>query len=219
MKQVMSPREALRKLMNGNKRFSSGLRSVEAMASVYNRQELALMGQRPFAMVLTCSDSRAPVEIVFDQGLGDLFVIRVAGNVAATSVVASIEYAFLNLGTSLCLVMGHTGCGAVRSMLDRHLHFAKAPTPNIQLLIDEISPSLQKRKKKDLLKMDMEDLSDEITLVNVNHTLQRIREMSPVVRKMEKGKKIMMMGAVYDINSGKVTLNRVEKKYGVVAKK
>src|SRR5690349_21481050 len=110
---AIPPQEALAKLIKGNERFVTGLRSVESLASHLRRRELAESGQEPWAIVLSCSDSRVPAELVFDCGLGELFVVRVAGNIVAPSLIASVEFAAQSFGTPLCVVMGHSQCGAV----------------------------------------------------------------------------------------------------------
>src|SRR5436853_5799952 len=116
----VSPEDALGRLREGNRRFASGVRSLDAMLSHTRRVEFAT-SQNPFAIVLGCSDSRAPAEIVFDQGLGDLFVIRVAGNIVAPSQVGSVEFAAERFGTRLVVVMGHSGCGAIDPAIEAML--------------------------------------------------------------------------------------------------
>lgn len=108
---------ALTQLIEGNKRFTSGLRSVNSLATIERLPELAEKGQKPFAIILSCSDSRVPAEIVFDQGAGDLFMVRVAGNTVAPSLLASMEFAATNFGSPLIVVMGHTNCGAVNAAI------------------------------------------------------------------------------------------------------
>src|SRR5262249_22085497 len=115
MSENLTAKEALARLVEGNKRYTQGVRSVESMLS-HSRREIET--QRPFAIILGCSDSRAPAEVVYDQGLGDLFVIRVAGNIVAPSQVGSVEFAAERFGTRLVVVMGHTGCGAIDATLE-----------------------------------------------------------------------------------------------------
>jgi len=109
--------ETLKRLMEGNRRFVEGVRSIEPLSSHLRMNDLAKNGQKPFVIVLTCSDSRSPVEMIFDQGVGDVFVVRVAGNVVAPSLLASIEFAAVNFGSPLFLVMGLTQCGAVNATI------------------------------------------------------------------------------------------------------
>jgi len=112
-----TPGSALEVLLEGNKRFTSGTRSIEPMLSHLKMPSLAANGQKPFAVALTCSDSRSPAEMIFDQGVGDLFVVRVAGNVIAPSLLASVEFAVANFGSPLIVVLGHTLCGAVKATI------------------------------------------------------------------------------------------------------
>jgi carbonic anhydrase len=117
---MLSAIDALERLHEGNRRFVSGVRSLETLTSQTRRSEF-ISGQKPFAVILGCSDSRVPVELVFDQGLGDLFVIRVAGNVVAPSQIGSVEFAAAQFGTQLVVVLGHTRCSAVQSTVDELL--------------------------------------------------------------------------------------------------
>src|SRR5881227_1645518 len=125
---MISAREALERLREGNHRFVSDVRSRDTLVTQTRRSELA-EGQEPFAIILGCSDSRVPAEIVFDQGLGDLFVIRVAGNIVAPSQIGSVEFAAERFGTRLVVVMGHTGCGAIEATLEAVSNEQKAPPP------------------------------------------------------------------------------------------
>src|SRR6185436_13322298 len=117
---MISASEALKRLMEGNRRFVSGDRSGESLTGQARRSELTT-GQEPFAIILGCSDSRVPAELVFDQGLGDLFVIRVAGNIVASSQIGSVEFAAERFGTPLVVVLGHSQCGAVKATLEELL--------------------------------------------------------------------------------------------------
>jgi len=141
-----SPRDALELLEEGNRRFVTGVRSVEPLLSHLKLQELAENGQRPFAVVLTCSDSRSPAELVFDQGLGDLFVVRVAGNVVAPSLLASIEFAVSNFGSPIVLVLGHTQCGAITASI-QHKKEPHVPLPSVHLeeLVGRIMPAINSK--------------------------------------------------------------------------
>ncbi|MEO5970489.1 MAG: carbonic anhydrase, partial [Bdellovibrionia bacterium] len=114
----LSAAASIERLIEGNKRFIQGLKSIESITSTAKREDLADNGQTPFCIVVTCCDSRVPAEMIFDCSLGDLYVIRIAGNVISSDLIASIEYAAAQLSPSLCLVMGHTKCGAVGTALD-----------------------------------------------------------------------------------------------------
>jgi len=138
---VITAIEALERLREGNRRFVSGVRSLEPLMSQARRQEF-VEGQQPFAVILGCSDSRVPVEIVFDQGLGDLFVIRVAGNIVAPSQIGSVEFAADRFGTRLVVVLGHTRCGAVLATLEELQPSAEKPSRNLSSIVDRIRPSV-----------------------------------------------------------------------------
>ncbi len=134
--------EALERLKEGNQRFVKHLRSAEVMLSQIRRGEL-VKGQKPFAIVLGCSDSRVPAEIVFDQGLGDLFVIRVAGNIVAPSQMGSVEFAAEAFGTRLVVVMGHTFCGAIDSTLEVIANPRTPRSPNLMSIVDRVRPAIE----------------------------------------------------------------------------
>src|SRR5688572_26519297 len=138
----VSAREALARLREGNRRFVSGVRGLDALLSHTRRAALAVE-QRPFAIVLGCSDSRVPAEIVFDQGLGDLFVIRVAGNIVASSQVGSVEFAAGRYGTRLVVVLGHSQCGAVLATLEELQQPTGRQSGNLRSIVDRIRPSVE----------------------------------------------------------------------------
>src|ERR671916_700570 len=139
---MVTAQEALERLKEGNKRFVHHLRSAEVMLSQLRRGEL-VKGQNPFAIVLGCSDSRVPAEIVFDQGLGDLFVIRVAGNIVASSQVGSVEFAAERFGTPLVVVLGHSRCGAVEATLEELMRPKENQSRNLRSIVDRIRPSVE----------------------------------------------------------------------------
>lgn len=199
----MSPDESLCRLIDGNKRFASGYRSVESLASGLRFKELAKEGQRPFAMVLTCSDARVPAETVFDQGLGDLFVIRVAGNIVLPSIVASVEFAAMSFQTPLCVVMGHTGCGAISSAVDFVQGRLKLQSECIISLMEEMKPAVEidVDKKQVITQKDI----DAIATQNVYHSMSRLLAMSPVIKDYVAAGKLAVVGALYDIHTGQVS--------------
>src|SRR5438876_332564 len=135
-------REALNRLREGNRRFASDMRSAESLSSLTRRAEL-VTGQQPFAIVLGCSDSRVPAEIVFDQGLGDLFVIRVAGNVVAPSQIGSVEFAASRFHTRLVVVLGHSQCGAVVATLEELQQTADHQSRNLRSIVDRVRPAVE----------------------------------------------------------------------------
>src|SRR5205814_1739659 len=138
---MISAREALERLRDGNRRFVSGMRRNATLTNQTRRNELAA-GQEPFAIILGCSDSRVPAEIVFDQGLGDLFVIRVAGNIVAPSQIGSVEFAVERFCTSLVVVLGHSNCGAILTTLEQLLRPAEQQSPHLRSIVDCVRPSV-----------------------------------------------------------------------------
>ncbi len=202
MKQQLTPHEALRRLIQGNERYHAGLLSVVSISSVLNRKELAEKGQNPFAVILACSDSRVPAELLFDQGLGDIFVVRVAGNVTAPSLLASIEFAATVLETPLCVVMGHTGCGAIKAAIDYVEGKSSPESKNLTDLLERIAPAVRKsreRKGESLGAFQLECLKE-----NVQQTCHQILQESPILQsKIDEGK-LALVGALYDIESGLV---------------
>lgn len=196
--------EALERLKQGNKRFAAGLRSVEAMATEGRRVELARAGQKPFATILSCADSRVPAEMVFDCGLGDLFVVRVAGNIVAPSLIGSIEFASENFGTELCVVMGHSQCGAVSATVNAALSDSRPESDNVQNIVLEIMPSVKQALcahpavAKDLL-------IHAATELNVRHSVEALIRRSSVIGHLIDAGKLQVVGANYDLHSGLVT--------------
>jgi carbonic anhydrase len=189
--------EALNKLMEGNLRYASGA-TVQPHQNAARRQELASHGQHPFATVLSCSDSRVPPEVVFDQGLGDIFVIRVAGNVAATDELGSIEYAADHLSTPLVVVLGHTHCGAVTAVVKN-----EPATPNIAKLVAPIVPAVSGVRQR-FSAADTEEVVAKAVEANVWQAVADMYANSPLLKKMATQGKIKVVGAIYDLESGKV---------------
>lgn len=196
--------EALEKLIEGNTRFTSGLRSTSALLGHEKLKELATNGQKPFAIVVSCSDSRVPAELLFDCGFGDLFVIRVAGNVVQPSQIASIEYAAKVLGASLCVVMGHSKCGAVQAALDSETGTKIDLGPNIEFLIGLIRPSVQRGLKDTGPRIrDLPPL-DRCIRENALVTAAEVLEKSAMLRSLCGENKFKVMEAVFHLESGKV---------------
>jgi carbonic anhydrase len=197
--------ETLKRLMEGNRRFVEGVRSIEPLSSHLRMNDLAKNGQKPFVIVLTCSDSRSPVEMIFDQGVGDVFVVRVAGNVVAPSLLASIEFAAVNFGSPLILVMGHTQCGAVNATISLcQKPGEKAPSVNLEELVSRIRPSVEKiRARESCLSPDR--LLVKCTDENVRHSMRQIVEQSPLIRELVSLGRVEIRGAVLDIGSGRVS--------------
>lgn len=195
--------EALEKLRKGNGRYSEGLISVHSMVTPTKLREFAERGQSPFSVILTCSDSRIPAETVFDCGLGELFVIRVAGNIAVPTVLASVEFAVASFGTPLCVVMGHTNCGAVTAAVDAECGGARAPTPGIQDLVNQVRPAVREcgldanSPKKDLIA--------KATVANVRRNVAQVAQESQLLREKARAGEFLVVGAVYDLATGCVT--------------
>lgn len=189
--------DPLTRLMEGNTRFASG-GGLRPRADEVRRADTSANGQKPFCSILSCSDSRVPAEILFDQGIGDLFVVRVAGNVADTDEIGSIEYGVGHLETPLLLVLGHTACGAVSDVAtgaDVH--------GNIPKLVENIKPALSRSKKahKDLKGKELVPYAIE---ENVWQSIDDIYRRSPEIRKRAREGKVKIVGGVYDLASGKV---------------
>lgn len=189
--QAVTPREALARLKEGNQRFVSG-QSSHAHESAALRHQLE-SGQHPFAIVLGCSDSRVPVEIVFDQGIGDLFVIRVAGNIITDDVIGSIEYARIHLNTQLLVILGHEGCGAVTAALEARDHASSDPH-GIQTIVKVIQPAIANIDAS----APMPRRLDRAVESNVRWGLQALKRM-PETRDLP----LQSVGAVYELD-GKV---------------
>ncbi len=185
--------EALSKLIEGNKRFVSG-NSVRPNQTIEKLKELS-RGQNPFAVIVGCSDSRVPNEIIFDQGLGDLFIVRTAGQVSSYASWGSIEFAVTSLGAKLILVLGHTKCGAVSAAC------AVPEVPgHIVTLINAIKPAAEMAREM------KGDLVDNAVRVNVAKEVEQLKNLEPVLSKKVKNGEIKIVGAVYHIESGKVEL-------------
>lgn len=190
--------DALTALKQGNERFASGhVRHPHSDAA--RRIDTAQHGQHPFAAIVGCSDSRVPVEIVLDQGLGDLFVIRVAGNVVATDETGSIEYVVEHLGVPLVVVMGHVHCGAVMAVVDGEIAHG-----NLQELVSHISPAVEKVRREHP-GMDKEAIIPLAVKQNVWHSIEDLIAHSEDVREFIKAGKVEVVGAIYDMNTAKVT--------------
>ena len=193
---------ALARLQEGNRRFASGLPSADALSSLARRAEL-VAGQQPFAIILGCSDSRVPAEIVFDQGLGDLFVIRVAGNVVAPSQVGSVEFAAERFGTRLVVVLGHSQCGAVLATLEELRRPGGAPSRNLRSIVDRIRPAVESLLATEL-STDLDLLVSEAVRANVRVSVSQLRHGSEVLERLIESEGLSIVGAEYSLDSGLV---------------
>jgi carbonic anhydrase len=199
---MISAEEALERLLTGNRRFVSGDLSTHHFASEARRLELA-SGQEPFAIVLGCSDSRVPAEIVFDQGLGDLFVIRVAGNIVAPSQVGSVEFAAERFGTRLVVVLGHSSCGAILAALEELRRPTKDRSRNLSSIVDRVSASIEGLLATELVR-DPERLLHEAVRANIRASVDHLRHGSEVLERLIQREGLLVVGAEYSLDTGAV---------------
>ena len=189
----VAPAEAISKLKEGNGRYTSGNLQHPGQTTE-RRTELANV-QHPFAVIVSCSDSRVPPEIVFDQGLGDLFIVRVAGNVINDEGLGSIEYAVDHLGSHLILVLGHQRCGAVQAAKETIAAKGKAPG-HIESLVTAIKPAVEATAQKDL---------DATIKANVNHVVDELRSSTPILKTKVDSGQVQVIGGYYSLDTGAVT--------------
>jgi carbonic anhydrase len=192
---ALSPAEAVERLMAGNRRFLD--ESVPTSARSFS-SHMAITPQRPFAIVLGCSDSRTPVEILFDEGFGDLFVVRIAGNIVAPSVVGSIEFAASQFGTRLVVVMGHTGCGAVTATVNALRTGLGPESKNIRAITDRIAPHVQH-----LVHGEQANVREAVR-TNVRASAHHLRHGSQILEELVLAGRLAVVGAEYDLESGAV---------------
>lgn len=194
--------EALERLRAGNRRFVLGLQDPDAVATARQRAQF-VAGQQPMAVVLGCSDSRVPVEIVFDQGLGDLFVIRNAGNIVAPSVVGSVEFAVDRFETRLVVVMGHSHCGAVGATIEMLQSSTPSPSPNVNSIVERIRPAVLELMSTPL-RDDPAALSHHAVRANVLASANQLRHGSAILERMINDGSVMIVGAEYSLETGGV---------------
>jgi carbonic anhydrase len=194
---AIAPADALKRLMEGNARYAANAPNERDFSS---GRAARVQGQYPVASILSCSDSRVSPELAFDQGPGDLFVMRVAGNVVSTDLLASIEYGAQFLGVPLIMVLGHSGCGAIDAAIK--VVKTKAVLPgHLPELIAAIKPAVERADK-----MKTGTLLDNAVAENVRGQVARLKKSPPIVQKFYAGKKIDIVGGVYDLATGKVTI-------------
>ena len=194
--------DALARLREGNRRFAANIGGADAHVRQTRPAELAA-GQEPFAIILGCSDSRVPAEIVFDQGLGDLFVIRVAGNIVAPSQVGSVEYAAEQFGTRLVVVLGHSQCGAILATLDQLRRPVESQSPNLRSIVDRVRPSVASLLDTPL-KNDLEALVGHAVRANVRTSVDHLRHGSAVLEQLIARDGLLVVGAEYSLETGRV---------------
>jgi carbonic anhydrase len=191
--------DALRRLQEGNRRFATDTRSAENL-SILTRRAL-VVGQQPFAIILGCSDSRVPAEIVFDQGLGDLFVIRVGGNIVAPSQIGSVEFAADRFGTRLVVVLGHSQCGVVTATLQELQSPDATHSRNLRSIVDRVRPSVEGLLSTDLVQ-DPDALVREAVRANVRVSSNQLRHGSEVLERLIDQDGLQVVGAEYSLESG-----------------
>ncbi|MFS4468911.1 carbonic anhydrase family protein [Maribacter sp. 2210JD10-5] len=196
---AITPDDAIAYLKEGNARF---IANQKVNRDLLEQVSDTAQGQYPFATVLSCIDSRVSAELIFDQGVGDIFSARVAGNIVNEDLLGSIEFACKLAGTKILVILGHTACGAVKGACD------DAKLGNLTILLDKIKPAVMavkeptdptKRNSKNI------DFVNEVALKNVQMTIENTRRISSVLKEMEDNGEIRIVGAMYDINNGKVS--------------
>jgi carbonic anhydrase len=193
--------EALARLKQGNQRFVDNVLSSKTPTSASNRFEVGV--QEPFAVILGCSDSRVPVEIVFDQGLGDLFVIRVAGNIIAPSLVGSVEFAAERFDTKLVVVLGHSHCGAVEATLEFLQNPGSSHSGNQSSIVERVRPSVEELLATNL-KNDPAALLHHAVRANIRASVSQLRHGSSVIEQLIEKNGLLVVGAEYSLETGKV---------------
>lgn len=199
MPNPVDSRGALARLRAGNERFASNVRSIDAIASQGQRAAM-VAGQAPFAIVLSCSDSRVPAEIVFDCGLGELFVVRVAGNIVAPSGLGSVEFAVATFGTELVVVMGHTHCGAIAATVDAIRSEGAVPTSSIRAIVDRVAPSITELVQAGCTETDLR----AAVRANVRASANQLRHGSTILEEAIAERRLLVVGALYELESGRV---------------
>jgi carbonic anhydrase len=199
---MITAREALERLREGNRRFASDTRSHGTLTSQARRDELTA-GQEPFAIILGCSDSRVPAELVFDQGLGDLFVIRVAGNIVAPSQVGSVEFAAALFGTRLVVVLGHSQCGAIQATIDELQRPTASQSRNMRSIVDRVRPAVEGLLATDL-RHHMKDLARHAVRANIRASVDHLRHGSEVLERLVDEDGLLVVGAEYSLETGVV---------------
>lgn len=191
--QPVNANAALKRLLDGNQRFIQ--QKPQYPDQSLERLQLVAKEQYPFASILGCADSRVPAEIVFDQGLGDLFVVRVAGNIANDITIGSLEYSTSVLGSQLIMVLGHRRCGAVAAALKN-----EASGGRIGLIVENIKPAVSPIKSK------TGDISEKAVIANIQYQAQKLQNNSTMLNQLIRAGKLKIVGAVYDIDTGKVSI-------------
>ena len=194
--------EALKRLRDGNIRFTSNERESDDVLTKKRLAELS-KSQQPFAIILGCSDSRVPAEIVFDQGLGDLFVIRVAGNIVAPSLVGSVEFAADRFGTRLVVVLGHSQCGAILATIEELTRPTENQSRNLRAIVDRVRPSVEGLLETDL-RHDPDALVRKAVRANIRASADHLRHGSEILEQLIRDEGLLVVGAEYSLETGVV---------------
>jgi carbonic anhydrase len=199
---MITASEAINRLKEGNQRFVAGVRSIDTIVKQINRADF-VEGQAPFATILGCSDSRVPAEIVFDQGLGDLFVIRVAGNIVAPSQVGSVEFAAELFGTPLVVVLGHSMCGAVKATIDELERPSTERSSNVLSIVNRIRPTIEPLFEAKSHK-NPDKLLEACIHANILAATNHLRHGSQMLEQLIQNGKLKIVGAEYCLKTGEV---------------
>jgi carbonic anhydrase len=198
---MISGLQALERLREGNLRFTNNVNGTDAL--VESKRASLVKPQEPFAIILGCSDSRVPAEIVFDQGLGDLFVIRVAGNIVAPSQVGSVEFAAARFGTRLVVVLGHSQCGAIQATLEELRRPSENQSRNLRAIVDRVRPSVESLLETDL-RDDLPALAKQAVRVNIRASADHLRHGSEFLEQLIQKDGLIVVGAEYSLETGMV---------------
>jgi carbonic anhydrase len=198
---MISGLQALERLREGNLRFTNNVNGTDAL--VESKRASLVKPQEPFAIILGCSDSRVPAEIVFDQGLGDLFVIRVAGNIVAPSQVGSVEFAAARFGTRLVVVLGHSQCGAIQATLEELRRPSENQSRNLRAIVDRVRPSVESLLETDL-RDDLPALAKQAVRVNIRASADHLRHGSELLEQLIQKDGLIVVGAEYSLETGMV---------------
>jgi carbonic anhydrase len=199
---MITANEAIKKLKEGNQRFVSGVRSIDAIVKQIQRSDF-VEGQAPFAIILGCSDSRVPAEIIFGQGLGDLFVIRVAGNIVAPSQVGSVEFAAERFGTPLVVVLGHSMCGAVMATIDELERPSENQSSNVLSIVNRIRPTVEPLFETEL-RSDPDKLLESAIHANILAATNQLMHGSQMLENLVRKGDLKIVGAEYSLETGEV---------------
>lgn len=199
---MISALEAFERLRDGNKRFAAHVSGAETYLSQTKRTELIKV-QEPMAIILGCSDARVPAELVFDQGLGDLFVIRVAGNIVAPSQVGSVEFAASRFGTRLVVVLGHSECGAILATLEALQKPGSSQSKNLASIVERVRPSVQLLMESDFAS-DHDTLVQKAVRANIRASVNHLRHGSQILEQLIQHEGLIVVGAEYSLETGLV---------------